>query len=101
MFSEYKISFLILVFGHIALYSFFRGMPGTTMKGSFSLPRLTNMAYMTLAEKVDCLRRRPYPLQLSPVTLCESHTPALAAPGLDPSMPYRLISSFLPLPWHT
>ena len=40
----------------------------------------------------------PYSL---PITLWDNQTPALAAPGLDPSIPNRFISSLFPVPWFT
>ena len=47
--SAANISFLILLFGHLSLYSSRMGIAGMTVKGSFSLLRLDHIAYITPA----------------------------------------------------
>ena len=77
--SAANISFLILLFGHLSLYSSRMGIAGMTVKGSFSLLRLDHIAYITpaaaqnitltlcdgriflLPEKVLWHRSSPYP----------------------------------------
>merc|ERR550517_1889337 len=51
LFSEQRISLLILLLGHLDLSSSLRGMQGSTMKGSLVLPRLRNIVYITLARR--------------------------------------------------
>ena len=51
--SACRISRLMRLCDQLSLYFLLTGIPGTMRNGSRDLPRLTHMAYITLAEKED------------------------------------------------